>query len=94
MKQPERLVSCVECGRSGKSNITGSTPRRSKPGFSGHPTCMNLAQIDAAIRSYDWQCNEHKTCNVCGEGEEGVSTCMTVGTRLGLTNGAEPYAHL
>ena len=38
--------------------------------LSGHPTCMNLARIDTTIRSYDWQCNEHKTCNICEKADD------------------------
>ncbi|KAJ3525042.1 hypothetical protein NM688_g8463 [Phlebia brevispora] len=50
--QTEKMISCVECGRS------------------GHPTCMNLAPIDSILRSYEWQCNDHKTCIVCKKGDD------------------------
>ncbi|KZT29906.1 hypothetical protein NEOLEDRAFT_1174884 [Neolentinus lepideus HHB14362 ss-1] len=47
--EPERMVSCDECGRS------------------GHPTCMQLADISETIFSYPWKCMECKNCEICQE---------------------------
>ncbi|PFH53093.1 hypothetical protein AMATHDRAFT_138384, partial [Amanita thiersii Skay4041] len=45
--EPEVMVSCDECGRS------------------GHPSCMNLAEIGNVVRQYPWKCTECKNCEIC-----------------------------
>lgn len=37
------------------------------PRLAAHPSCMGMAQQAAVVaRSYDWQCLDCKTCQVCG----------------------------
>ncbi|XP_069065049.1 zinc finger protein DPF3 isoform X2 [Pleurodeles waltl] len=50
--QPEELVSCSDCGRS------------------GHPTCLQFtANMTEAVKTYEWQCIECKSCSLCGTSE-------------------------
>uniref|UniRef100_A0A6I8SPG2 D4, zinc and double PHD fingers, family 3 n=1 Tax=Xenopus tropicalis TaxID=8364 RepID=A0A6I8SPG2_XENTR len=50
--QPEELVSCADCGRS------------------GHPTCLQFTvNMTEAVKTYQWQCIECKSCIVCGTSE-------------------------
>ncbi|XP_078515604.1 zinc finger protein DPF3 isoform X2 [Lissotriton helveticus] len=50
--QPEELVSCSDCGRS------------------GHPTCLQFtANMTEAVKTYQWQCIECKSCSLCGTSE-------------------------
>ncbi|KAG9481399.1 hypothetical protein GDO78_010569 [Eleutherodactylus coqui] len=50
--QPEELVSCADCGRS------------------GHPSCLQFTvNMTEAVKMYQWQCIECKSCSVCGTSE-------------------------
>ncbi|XP_056401757.1 zinc finger protein DPF3 isoform X2 [Hyla sarda] len=50
--QPEELVSCADCGRS------------------GHPTCLQFTiNMTEAVKTYQWQCIECKSCIICGTSE-------------------------
>ncbi|XP_069494712.1 zinc finger protein DPF3 isoform X2 [Ambystoma mexicanum] len=50
--QPEELVSCSDCGRS------------------GHPTCLQFTgNMTEAVKTYQWQCIECKSCSLCGTSE-------------------------
>lgn len=40
-----------------------------------HPTCLKLADQAEIIHSYDWQCTECKTCEVCRE-KDGDVCCV------------------
>ena len=74
-KQPEKMVSCANCGRSGKSMATAIyveiiSPPLSFHSFSAHPSCMQFSDSLALIvRTYRWQCIECKSCHFCGTSE-------------------------
>lgn len=63
--EPETMVTCADCGRSGESIRVQS--RRLVTFASGHPTCLKLAEQADTLRSYEWQCTECKTCEECQE---------------------------
>lgn len=54
---------------------------------------MNLAHADSVIRSYDWQCNDHKTCIVCEKGDD-VRTRIVLVFLANLTGRTETYAYM
>lgn len=35
--------------------------------LTGHPTCLQLGERAEALRGYEWQCNDCKTCESCQE---------------------------
>ncbi len=47
--QPERMISCHRCGRSGHPSCLG----------------MKTSRLINAVRSYPWTCIECKKCEVC-----------------------------
>lgn len=58
-----------------------SVPPSSIPHFSphgpsaGHPTCLQFTDnMMQAVRTYQWQCIECKSCSICGTSENDV--CM------------------
>ncbi|XP_075186245.1 zinc finger protein DPF3 isoform X4 [Anomaloglossus baeobatrachus] len=56
--QPEELVSCADCGRS------------------GHPTCLQFTvNMTEAVKTYQWQCIECKSCIMCGTSENDLLFC-------------------
>ena len=67
--QPEELIACSECGRSGNNMVTTLalftitiTP--------GHPSCLQFTNnMMVSVRKYPWQCIECKTCSLCGTSE-------------------------
>ncbi|KIK10120.1 hypothetical protein K443DRAFT_81614 [Laccaria amethystina LaAM-08-1] len=42
-------------------------------GRSGHPSCMELAEIGHVLISYPWKCIECKNCELCKEKGDDVS---------------------
>lgn len=56
--QPERMISCHRCGRSGHPSCLG----------------MKTSRLINAVRSYPWTCIECKTCEVCQVKGEDVSS--------------------
>ena len=70
--QPELMVTCAICGRSGKLSAI-SIPDPPQLSLSGHPTCMDLAPVADIMRSYPWKCIECKTCEICREKGNDVS---------------------
>ena len=81
--KPEELVSCAECGRSGKQllrNISQKTYKGKKIllisiinllfWLLGHPSCLQFTEnMIISVRKYPWQCIECKCCTVCGTSE-------------------------
>lgn len=42
--------------------------------FAGHPTCLQFTDnMMTAVRTYQWQCIECKSCSLCGTSENDVS---------------------
>lgn len=84
--QPEELVSCSDCGRSGTRPPPGAKGSPSTPAFcrrrpgdapllppAGHPSCLQFTPVMmAAVKTYRWQCIECKCCNICGTSENDV----------------------
>ncbi|KAH8117798.1 hypothetical protein DFH11DRAFT_859771 [Phellopilus nigrolimitatus] len=62
-QQPERMVVCNDCGRS------------------GHPSCMELGDIGAILRNYQWKCIECKICEICQEKGDDVSLTASFSKR-------------
>lgn len=60
---PEQIVSCKDCGISGKlPTLLGWIVHRIFTLLVGHPSCMGLRDV---INSYDWQCHGCKSCSAC-----------------------------
>lgn len=87
----EELVSCSDCGRSGKTTTHHFTCllacfrffstklSLAESLFSGHPSCLQFTPVMmAAVKTYRWQCIECKCCNVCGTSENDVSLFTTI----------------
>ncbi|KAK3516973.1 hypothetical protein QTP70_029112, partial [Hemibagrus guttatus] len=65
---------CDFClGDSGSNRKTGQAEELvscSDCGRSGHPTCLQFTEnMMAAVRTYQWQCIECKSCSLCGTSE-------------------------
>ncbi|KAJ4935106.1 hypothetical protein JOQ06_016642, partial [Pogonophryne albipinna] len=56
---PEDLISCADCGRSGRAPLKGMVGRRK----------AFTVNMTAAVRTYRWQCIECKSCSLCGTSE-------------------------
>lgn len=68
---------------SGKSTL--SPPPSSLLHFSphrpsaGHPTCLQFTDnMMQAVRTYQWQCIECKSCSICGTSENDVCTLTLI----------------
>lgn len=82
--QPEELVSCADCGRSGKASgpidqsACSSTVTRHALLFNfcfpGHPSCLQFTpNMIISVKQYRWQCIECKCCSLCGNSDNDVS---------------------
>lgn len=61
---------------SGNSTPSISPPRPS----AGHPTCLQFTDnMMQAVRTYQWQCIECKSCSICGTSENDVCICWRRG---------------
>uniref|UniRef100_H3APJ7 Double PHD fingers 2 n=1 Tax=Latimeria chalumnae TaxID=7897 RepID=H3APJ7_LATCH len=73
--QPEELVSCSDCGRSGVCVCVCACADMSLmpacfSSLPGHPSCLQFTPVMmAAVKTYRWQCIECKCCNICGTSE-------------------------
>lgn len=66
--EPETMVSCEECGRSGESDPSVCHLTRDVNILPpGHPSCMELGEVSDVVRSYAWRCIECKICEICQE---------------------------
>lgn len=58
------------------------SPRRPS---AGHPTCLQFTDnMMQAVRTYQWQCIECKSCSLCGTSENDVCTLTEVKTIQGF----------
>ncbi|EKM57762.1 uncharacterized protein PHACADRAFT_116052, partial [Phanerochaete carnosa HHB-10118-sp] len=69
-RKPRRETECGLCGGDDSKNKASERERMvscADCGRSGHPTCLKLTDQAKTIYSYEWQCTECKTCEVCHE---------------------------
>lgn len=77
--QPEILISCSDCGRSGIYftvlfyYFVVLTDYIYIFNFIGHPTCLQFtANMIISVGKYRWQCIECKCCSICGTSDNDV----------------------
>lgn len=73
--QEEQMVSCAECGRSGKLLSSPRCDSRFTLALA-HPTCLQLPEIGHIMLSYDWHCADCKKCEICKQKGRAVSTAV------------------
>lgn len=53
----------------------------------GHPTCLQFtANMTEAVKTYQWQCIECKSCSLCGTSENDVSLSLLSTPKLVICN--------
>ncbi|KAG9027365.1 hypothetical protein FRB95_007826 [Tulasnella sp. JGI-2019a] len=67
---PKTCSFCFQKDREGVSEefLTCNACQRS-----GHPSCLQIAHVVDAVRTYDWKCLECKDCEVCGRKDQATS---------------------
>ena len=78
LNQPEILLTCHECGRSGTFLDASRISEELTP-LVGHPSCMQLTRVTDVVHSYPWKCIECKNCELCQEKGDDVC-CQPVQT--------------
>ncbi|KAI0925909.1 hypothetical protein AcV5_008515 [Taiwanofungus camphoratus] len=79
-RAPRREEECGFCQGDDSKNKQGVPEPMvtcAECGRSGHPSCLQLAEIGDIIRSYGWKCNDCKNCEICHQkgGENRLLFC-------------------
>ena len=72
---------CSECLGTSEKNSQGEHEALiscSECGSSVHPSCLKRAGVTAPKQEDDWLCSECKSCKICGERAEIVSSYNNV----------------